>query len=176
MGAVAFPPGPPPFQTLNIAARTPSPLYFGGGGHAGQQLTRTSGSAHVANTDSVTPSYWSTDGYAALAVSQMQNSVQDFGAYPASWSTTAQGVAWTIQGSQVDLYLAPASSMTDGSRALWSLISPPPIPPRYAFGFLASRWGWSNASYIEDMMQQFRAGQFPIDAIISDFEWYASAQ
>jgi hypothetical protein len=51
MGAVAFPPPPPPFQTLAIAARTQAALYFGGGGHAGQQLTRTSGSAHVANTD-----------------------------------------------------------------------------------------------------------------------------
>jgi hypothetical protein len=51
MGAVAFPPGPPPFQSLSIAFRSLSALYFGGGGHAGQQLTRTSGSAHVANTD-----------------------------------------------------------------------------------------------------------------------------
>ena len=51
MGAVTFPPGPPPFQMLTVAARTLSALYFGGGGHAGQLLTRTSGSAHVANTD-----------------------------------------------------------------------------------------------------------------------------
>jgi hypothetical protein len=55
MGAVTFPPGPPPFQTLSIAFRTPSALYFGGGGHAGQLLTRTSGSAHVANTDRCCP-------------------------------------------------------------------------------------------------------------------------
>jgi alpha-glucosidase (family GH31 glycosyl hydrolase) len=47
------------------------------------------------------------------------------------------------------------------------------VPPRYAFGFLASRWGWNNASYIEDVVQQFRDGQFPIDSIISDFEWYS---
>jgi hypothetical protein len=132
MGAIAFPPGPPPFQTLSIAFRTLSALYFGGGGHAGQQLTRTSGSAHVANTDrcnpppyitatalhllsalsrSVTPSYWSTDGYVALAVSQMQNSFNDFASYPASWSTSSRGIAWTIQGTQVDLYLAPAGPL-----------------------------------------------------------------
>jgi hypothetical protein len=127
MGAVAFPPGPPPFQSLSIAFRSLSALYFGGGGHAGQQLTRTSGSAHVANTDrctdalprcctaltrchqlSVTPSYWSTDGYVALAVSAMQNSINDYAAYPASWSTSSRGIQWSIQGSQVDLYLAPA--------------------------------------------------------------------
>jgi hypothetical protein len=54
MGAVAFPPGPPPFQSLSVAFRSLSALYFGGGGHAGQQLTRTSGSAHVANTDRCT--------------------------------------------------------------------------------------------------------------------------
>jgi alpha-glucosidase (family GH31 glycosyl hydrolase) len=139
----------------------------------------------------VTPSYWSTDGYVALAVSAMQYSPTEFGSYPASWTTSSRGILWTIQGTQVDLYLAPAglhltlqitlqpvnpclesaASMKDASRALWSLISPPPLPPRYAFGFLASRWGWTNSSYIEDVVQQFRAGQYPIDAIISDFEW-----
>jgi alpha-glucosidase (family GH31 glycosyl hydrolase) len=46
----------------------------------------------------------------------------------------------------------------------------PKVLPRYAYGFMASRWGWANESYIESMLTQFRSGAFPIDAWISDFE------
>ena len=56
----------------------------------------------------MTPSYWSTDGYLALAVSDMQNSPDAFASYPASWATSSRGVLWNIQGTQVDLYLVPA--------------------------------------------------------------------
>ena len=49
---------------------------------------------------------------------------------------------------------------------------------RYAFGFMACRWGWESAAYIDEMLTAFRTGGnttgggFPIDAFISDFEWY----
>mmetsp|Transcript_14254 Transcript_14254/g.24735 ORF Transcript_14254/g.24735 Transcript_14254/m.24735 type:complete len:552 (-) Transcript_14254:179-1834(-) len=51
---------------------------------------------------------------------------------------------------------------------------PPAVPPRYAFGFIASRWGWKDRAYIEDTLQRFRDGSFPIDAIIIDFEWFTN--
>ena len=44
--------------------------------------------------------------------------------------------------------------------------------PRYSFGFMACRWGWEDDQYIWSMLSQFRNGSFPIDAWISDFEWF----
>jgi hypothetical protein len=45
------------------------------------------------------------------------------------------------------------------------------LPPRYAFGFFACRWGWVDQPYIESVLAEFRSGAFPIDSFISDFEW-----
>eukprot|EP01047_Picozoa_sp_COSAG01_P123665 COSAG01_NODE_52621_length_345_cov_0.906504_1_plen_57_part_00 len=44
------------------------------------------------------------------------------------------------------------------------------MPPLWAFGFLACRWGWHNRSYIEETLHRFRDGNFPLDAFISDCE------
>jgi len=48
------------------------------------------------------------------------------------------------------------------------------VPPLYAFGFMASRWGWKDASDINATLARFRSGRFPIDAFILDFEWFAN--
>jgi hypothetical protein len=42
---------------------------------------------------------------------------------------------------------------------------------RYAFGFWACRWGWTDRDYIFEMLSDFRNGSYPLDAWISDFEW-----
>ncbi len=48
----------------------------------------------------------------------------------------------------------------------------PKIPPKWAFGYLQSRWGWTDRNYIETTLDSFRNGKFPVDAFIYDFEWY----
>eukprot|EP00759_Apiculatamorpha_spiralis_P047338 PhF_6_TR43100/c0_g1_i2/m.65842/K01187/malZ; alpha-glucosidase len=177
MGAVKFPPAPPPPpppppQQILSLAQTSSAKFFGVGGRAGDPLTFTSGSAYVQNTMFQSPHYWSTDGYAALAVSGTQFDPNSFNNYQASWNSQGSATTWTLAGSNVDLYLMPAASMYDGSRVYWELIGQPVVPPKYAFGFLACRWGWQNANYIQSMLTQFRSGNYPVDAFISDFEWY----
>lgn len=39
---------------------------------------------------------------------------------------------------------------------------------------MACRWGWVNQAYIEGVLTEFRAGHFPADAFISDFEWFTA--
>ena len=39
---------------------------------------------------------------------------------------------------------------------------------------MACRWGWGNQAYIEGVLTEFRAGHFPADAFISDFEWFTA--
>jgi alpha-glucosidase (family GH31 glycosyl hydrolase) len=98
---------------------------------------------------------------------------QDPAHYPAAWSAASGAqTVWTILGARVDLYLMPAVAPADGLRAFWDLTGAPKVLPRHAFGFVACRWGWSDRAYIEQILQAFRAGQFPIDSFISDFEWY----
>ncbi|CAE8625768.1 unnamed protein product [Polarella glacialis] len=68
----------------------------------------------------------------------------------------------------------PASSLAEGTSAYYSLIGTPRVPPRFAFGFIASRWGWESPAYIEQILGSFRSGNFPLDAVIFDFEWFTN--
>lgn len=101
--------------------------------------------------------------------------------YPASWKSQDNGpagmpgVAWTVDGTSVDIYLMPAADAYDFRRAHKELTGPPAMIPRYAFGFMAGRWGWKDRADIEEKLDAFRSGNFPIDAFISDFEWFTNA-
>jgi hypothetical protein len=61
-----------------------------------------------------------------------------------SANTTSNGVTWTVLGDRADIYLMPAKTNAAGLSSLWDLTGRPAIPPRYAFGFLACRWGWKD--------------------------------
>jgi alpha-glucosidase len=104
------------------------------------------------------------------------------GHYPAAWALSGdrQTVGWSIGSERFDLYLLPSASLKAGTSAYYNLTGAPKVLPRYAYGFMACRWGWDRSDrpgesapgYIERMLTDFRAGSFPIDAWISDFEWY----
>lgn len=163
-------PPPPATISLQLGAGSGAKFYGAGGGFSTvMSLTASASSAHVSNTEFTVPHYWSTDGYAALGVSASQYVPNALNAYPATWST-GSGVQWQISGAQGDLYLMPSASLKEGQKVYWDLTGRPRVLPRYAYGFLASRWGWTDKAYIESMLTQFRSGNFPIDAWISDFE------
>lgn len=77
-------------------------------------------------------------------------------------------VRWTFSGgssgsndtssNRADLYLMPAATLAHGVSAMAALTGGAAVPPKYAFGFLACRWGWQNRSYIEATLNRFRSG------------------
>eukprot|EP01012_Entosiphon_sulcatum_P028013 TRINITY_DN3384_c0_g1_i1.p1 TRINITY_DN3384_c0_g1~~TRINITY_DN3384_c0_g1_i1.p1 ORF type:complete len:742 (-),score=126.42 TRINITY_DN3384_c0_g1_i1:48-2273(-) len=155
-------------QNVNIILGTGAdPLFYGAGAsqNTANNLTANQSQAVVQNTAFWTSHYWSTDGYAALGVTDSQDQ-------PGGWAYANKQVTFNLRGSAVDLYLMPAATVAQGQKAYWDLTGAPRLPPRYAFGFLACRWGWKDRQYIYDTLQQFRSGNFPLDAWISDFEWY----
>ena len=68
----------------------------------------------------------------------------------------------------VDLYLMPAAGLREHVMVQADLQGHAAVPPRFFFGFIACRWGWTNQIYIEGVLKEFRTGQFPADAFISD--------
>ena len=175
-----LPPPPPPQYTFTLGASSGA-SYYGAGGGAGdsRSLTFTSSNPVVGNTHFYAPLYYSSDGYGALAVSDLMYDPNNLPSYPAGWSSQSSAVEWAVKGSRADLYLMPGTHPTAHS-SLWDLIGRPAIPPRYAFGFIACRWGWGGdgggggRSYIWKTLSAFRQGNFPIDAWISDFGWYTA--
>ncbi|HEY1788377.1 MAG TPA: TIM-barrel domain-containing protein, partial [Verrucomicrobiae bacterium] len=145
------------------------PIEVFGCGNGVTNLEQTEAETGVSNGKAVVPYYWSPAGYAALAITADDN-------HPASWQGTDdnQYIFWTFPGSRADLYLMPATSLKDAATAYAGLTGVAPVPPRWVFGYLQSRWGWANRSYIEDTLKHFQDMKIPVDAFIYDFEWYAT--
>jgi len=178
------------FLTANLgkAATLGEPsIYYGSGADAGSPLTMDHSTPTVSNhyaegSVSWAPQYYSlTDGYAALAVASHDwsnhtdywtDGLPNLANYPANWTSSTDGVTWIAEGSSLDLYLMPAADVYAYLKAHSELTGKPRVPPRYAFGFFAGRWGWTDKEYIEETLQQFRQGKFPADSFISDFEFF----
>jgi alpha-glucosidase len=147
----------------------PPPLYYGSGNvpQLGT-LTQTEARSKTGNGSTSLPQYWSNAGYGALLISRDDNT-------PAAWKAGADGgVDWTIAGPSADLYVAPAANLYDWLRDDAELTGFAPVPPRWTFGYLQSRWGWTDKAYIDDTLAHFRKDQLPVDAFIYDFEWYTT--
>jgi len=145
------------------------PISVYGCGNGVDTLQQSKTTTGVSNGRAVVPYYWSAGGYAVLAVTANDNR-------PARWqgATNGEYVTWTFPGREAELYLIPAASLKDATEACARLTGFAPVPPRWAFGYLQSRWGWKDRAYIEDTLKQFQDLKIPVDAFIYDFEWYTT--
>ena len=159
---------------IDIAlSNDPSNEYFGSGSGTddGSMLSTTQSYTFVWNEKVYVPHYWSNAGYSALGVVP-ENAIPNGNSYPIQWNAQSS-TTWTFSSTQkADMYLMPASTMDEGMKQYWTLTGPPVVIPRYAFGYLACRWGWQDRQYIETTLNTFRSGDWPIDAWISDFGWF----
>lgn len=166
------------FTLQTLAATLGRPTRFLGAGTDGNgatTLSRTSAAPYVGNTVCFTPSFWCSDGYSALAVSarNLSDKPSIYGSpYAARWAVAPSGAAVdvVIEGASADLYLSPAPTLREHCAAQAALVGPPALLPRYAHGFHANRWGWTNQSYVEGVLSQFRSGGFPADVFIVRFQ------
>ncbi len=170
-----------PLPTLGTNARTGAPeiicpilpaagranIYGSGDMNGG--ILQQRGQSRVGNGITGVPFYWSSAGYAVLVLGEDDNSL-------ASWQRNdGDGtITWTVPGSSIDLYLMPAARLQEAEEDYAELTGKPPVPPRWAMGYLQSRWGWQDRAYIEDTLKQFTDRKLPVDAFIFDFEWYTS--
>ena len=144
--------------------------FYGNGNesenHAGP-LVHTSGKQVVNNGTTCVPFIWSPSGYGIFVA----NNIQDVKSH-ISWSDREGTLTFTVPGAFADIYLMAAS---DGAGVLGDyarLTGSAPIPPRWTFGFLLSRWGYKDAADVQDKWQQFRDRKIPVDAFIYDYDWY----
>jgi alpha-glucosidase len=156
-----------PGLDIPLAWTGPAAPAVYGSGNGVPHLQQSDVHTHLDNGVAVIPYYWSPGGYAALAVTNKDNN-------PAYWTAAADhgSIAWHFPGTTADLYLMPAPTLRAACQAYAQLTGFAPVPPRWSFGYLQSRWGWQDRKYIEDTLQGFRSRHIPVDAFIFDFEWY----
>ena len=139
---------------------------YGSGNIATKELQKAGSSSGVDNGLAGIPYYWSTTGYSSFGLSDSDNT-------PATWQRNAQQqVTWTFPGKAATLYLWPAKTLYAAANEYTRLTGRPKLPPRWAFGYLQSQWGWRDSAYIDTVATTFRSHQLPVDAFIFDFEWY----
>ena len=56
-----------------------------------------------------------------------------------------------------------------------SLTGKQPLPPRWAFGNLSSRFGYHSQEEVEKTIRKFQEDQIPVDAIILDLYWFGKS-
>jgi alpha-glucosidase len=170
-----------PHLTIPVGwGKNVSPSFYGSGDGMGidvkspvhtvtgpESLQQTYARPELGNGVAIMPYYWCTAGYSALAVTSDDNK-------PASWKAVPDQdrVIWDFPGTTADLYLMPAANLRNAANAYAQLSGYPPVPPRWTFGYMQSRWGWKNRAYIEDTLKQFIIRKLPIDALVFDVEWY----
>ncbi|MEO7714657.1 MAG: TIM-barrel domain-containing protein [Capsulimonas sp.] len=130
--------------------------------HSGP-LTHPSGTSAVDNGATRVPFLWSTGGWSLLAANNLTGS---------TWKDDAGTLTWTTPAPYLDLYLSVAPDAYGLLNAESRLTGRAPIPPRWTFGFMVSRWGYGDATDIQDKWTQFRNRKIPVDAFIYDYDWF----
>jgi alpha-glucosidase len=142
-------------------------LLYGSGNRSTKALEKDQSGSAAGNGVADIPYFWDSAGYSAFAVSANDNKA-------ATWDRAKNKAAlsWKFMGKAANLYLWPAKTMYDAASGYVKLTGRPKLPPRWAFGYLQSQWGWQDSAYIADVETKFRTHKLPVDAFIFDFEWY----
>lgn len=153
-------------SSIQLTHTVEGPLY-GSGNRATKDLEKEQSASSVWNGAAGIPYFWSTKGYSAFGVAVDDDK-------PATWDRTKgkADLKWNFTGKAANLYLWPAKTMYDAAGVYVKLTGRPKLPPRWAFGYLQSQWGWADSVYIANVASKFRTHKLPVNAFIFDFEWY----
>lgn len=77
----------------------------------------------------------------------------------------------TIEEPDYDLYIIEAGSTMDIIKEFRELIGPSYIPPKWAFGYQQSRWGYKSEDDIRKVVKGHRDNHLPLDAVYMDIDY-----
>jgi alpha-glucosidase (family GH31 glycosyl hydrolase) len=80
--------------------------------------------------------------------------------------------SYTSEGGQLSYYLLAGSIPEQLEHYTW-LTGRQPLPPRWAFGYIQSKYGYHNETEARAMVDTMRQKQIPCDAIVLDLYWYS---
>jgi alpha-glucosidase len=153
-------------------AHDPTDRFYGNGNesenHAGP-LVHTSGTQIVNNGTTCVPFIWSPSGYGILVANDIPDVQRHI-----TWSDSNGLLTWTVPEHFADIYLMVAADSAGILGEYARLTGSAPIPPRWTFGFLLSRWGYQDAADVQNKWHQFRKRKIPVDAFIYDYDWYVN--
>ena len=153
--------------TLTLTHDPRERLYGAGNeseNHAGD-LTHPDGTQTVGNGVTRIPFLWSTGGWSVFVANNQAGS---------AWHDEGGTLTLTVPAPYLDLYLSVGKDGYGLLDAFSRLTGRAPIPPRWTFGFMLSRWGYTDAADVQDKWHQFRDRQIPVDSFEYDYDWFVN--
>ena len=77
----------------------------------------------------------------------------------------------TSENGGLDLYLIEEDTLAGIARAFRELTGRSYIPPRWAFGYIQSRWGYASEQEIRTVVSEHRERHIPLDAVCLDIDY-----
>jgi len=131
--------------------------------HRGHQ--REVWNQHSPPATTLFPSLVSLRGY-GLLVDNPHRATWDLGC------TNPQTFAYQARGGGLQYYIFYGPDLPRLLRTQLELTGFPPLPPRWVFGLLQSRYGYRSRDELEAIARTFRAKRLPCDALILDVFWF----
>ena len=85
--------------------------------------------------------------------------------------TRRDTAAITSVNGRLDVYVLEEETLTETARAFRRLTGPSYLPPRWAFGYLQSRWGYASDAEIRSVADAHRQRGIPLDGICLDIDY-----
>lgn len=79
-------------------------------------------------------------------------------------------------GGRMTYYFVAAENFPQLLQHYTQLTGRQPLPPRWAFGNFASRYGYRSEAQVREVVKQFQEEGFPLDAIVLDHFWYGEGE
>lgn len=76
-----------------------------------------------------------------------------------------------VEDKDLDLYVIEAQNLREIVREFRMLIGRSYIPPKWAFGYQQSRWGYKNEEDIRKIAAEHRENHLPLDSIYLDIDY-----
>jgi alpha-glucosidase len=118
---------------------------------------------HIPPSDIGIPLFYNPLGY-GLFVENPWKSEFDF--------TIGGTFSYSADGGPITFYVIDAPDIFKMLDRYTGLTGKPPIPPRWAAGYMQSKFGYQNEKDYRWLMSNFRDRNIPCDALIFDLDWF----
>lgn len=105
------------------------------------------------------------------AVSTNGYSIYFENTYPGQWNFGqygSQAFSYSASGGELSYYLMAASGIPEELDKYTWLTGRQPLPPRWALGYIQSKYGYRNEAEARAMVQTMQEKKIPLDAMVLD--------
>ena len=82
---------------------------------------------------------------------------------------------YATSSGELNFYLVPGNNMDEILRKYQALTGTQPIPARWVFGNLMSRFGYRSEDQLMSIVNKMKQENFPVDAVILDLFWFGDS-